>query len=514
MMSDIINPYIAGNPVTGPEMFFGREDIFDFIRQTLIGQHHDNVIVLYGQRRTGKTSVLYQMRYRFDPRYLCIFVDLHGFALESLRGFLWELANHIIRALRRDYQIILPPLSRVDFMIDPHISFEEFLGLLWSTIEKRHILLMFDEVIRLQERVKVGALEREIFEYMRHLMQHQEQLNFLFSLGSGLEEMQEDYAFLFNVALYKKLSFLDQNAASTLITQPVKDYYAFEQVAIERIMRITSCHPYYIQLLCHSLFNRWQQQRVSPITSQMVDDVLDETVERGLAVLKHVWEESTGGEKAIMVGIADIAEEPGRQIETNMISQTWANHGVALPSSEVSKATRNLVARDVIFGQEKYAFAVDLQRLWVRKYRRLEWVKEEIAESVREWMLANAASKPTSRLKSWRVLLLFLILILILVVLLKLLTSTTVPTVPGTPKVVPDATLAHQIYDQTIKGNPAFTFFRNKQDDSNLWERGSISSGTCSFTTYGYLVRVNETKSSHNLTYCFPKAYNFHNFVF
>ena len=87
-MPDTINPYIAGNPVTGTEMFFGREDIFEFVRQTLIGRHRDNsAIVLYGQRRTGKTSVLYQMRSQLDPRYLCIFVDLHGFALESLRGF-------------------------------------------------------------------------------------------------------------------------------------------------------------------------------------------------------------------------------------------------------------------------------------------------------------------------------------------------------------------------------------------------------------------------------------------
>src|SRR5213078_842337 len=50
-MSDIINPFVAGNPITGSEMFFGREDIFQFIRQTLIGQHRDNVVVLYWHRQ-------------------------------------------------------------------------------------------------------------------------------------------------------------------------------------------------------------------------------------------------------------------------------------------------------------------------------------------------------------------------------------------------------------------------------------------------------------------------------
>ena len=111
-MNQIVNPYIAGSPVTGPEMFFGRQDVFDFVRQTLTGKHRDQVIVLYGRRRTGKTSVLYQMRRHLSERYLCIFVDLHGLALDSLDGFLWELANHIRRSLRREYQIELPRLDK------------------------------------------------------------------------------------------------------------------------------------------------------------------------------------------------------------------------------------------------------------------------------------------------------------------------------------------------------------------------------------------------------------------
>ena len=54
-MSNPTNPYIAGNPITGSEMFFGRQDVFRFIRETLVGRYQDNAIVLYGGRRTGKT---------------------------------------------------------------------------------------------------------------------------------------------------------------------------------------------------------------------------------------------------------------------------------------------------------------------------------------------------------------------------------------------------------------------------------------------------------------------------
>src|SRR5919202_5012847 len=128
-MPEAINPYIAGNPVTGPEMFFGREDVFAFVRQALTGKHRDNAIILYGQRRTGKTSVLYQLSRHLDPRYLCIFIDLHGLALEGLGGFLWELANYMVRTLRRDYASVLngvemPRLRREDFASDPRSYFE------------------------------------------------------------------------------------------------------------------------------------------------------------------------------------------------------------------------------------------------------------------------------------------------------------------------------------------------------------------------------------------------------
>ena len=83
-----VNPYIAGSPVTGTEMFFGREDVFSFVRQNLIGKHRDNPVVLYGQRRTGKTSVLYQLQRKLDPSYLCVFIDLHGLNLDGIDNLL------------------------------------------------------------------------------------------------------------------------------------------------------------------------------------------------------------------------------------------------------------------------------------------------------------------------------------------------------------------------------------------------------------------------------------------
>lgn len=401
-MPDVVNPYIAGNPVTGAEMFFGREDVFTFVQQALTGRHRDNVIVLYGQRRTGKTSILYQMHRHLDPRYLCILVDMHGLALEGLNGFLWELAGTISRVLRNDFQIDVPrPANRDQFLADARSSFEnDFLNQVWAVLGDRHILLLLDEAVRLQEKIQAGKLERDVFEYLRHLMQHFDRLNFLFSLGSGLEEMEKEYAFLFSVGLYKRISLLEHEAAMALITQPVKDCYQVDPAAIDRIMQITSGHAYYTQLLCHSLFNRWQQDHQSLITVKDVVVILNEVVERGFAQLKHVWEESTPGEKAMLAGLAAAMGEHNRPIGVQEIERAWAKLDVVVPDSERAKAIKSLIARDVLAGKDKYTFTIELQRLWTQQYERVEWVKEEIAADVQLWR--SQVGTPSQPRSFWR----------------------------------------------------------------------------------------------------------------
>ena len=146
------NPYVAGSPLSRPEMFFGREDVFEFIRQALVGQHQDNIIVLYGKRRTGKTSVLYQMRRHIDPMYIPVLIDLQGLTMDGLSGFYWELAATVRRVLRREHDVDLPRLSREEFQQDPLQTFlNVFLEQAFGALGERHLLLMVDEASRLQE---------------------------------------------------------------------------------------------------------------------------------------------------------------------------------------------------------------------------------------------------------------------------------------------------------------------------------------------------------------------------
>ncbi len=394
-MTELVNPYIAGNPVTNAEMFFGRADVFAFVREALIGKHRDNVIILYGQRRTGKTSALYQMHRHLGSRYVCVLLDLHGLALEGLDGFLWELASSIARALRRDYQIEIPPPPRASFSPDPRGFFEnEFLNQVWRALGERHLLLMLDEAIRLQEQVQAGKLDKQIFEYLRYLMQHYERLNFLFALGDGLESMTKEYAFLFSVGLYKKISFLERDAALKLITQPVQELYPLEPAARERILQITGGHPYFTQLICHGLFQHWQHTRAATLNVSDVDAVVDEAVERGLAVLKHTWEESTPAEKALLAGAAAAMGQANVKVSDQDIARALQKQNLIIPPDEAGQAYKSLLARDILTGETQFRFTVDLQRLWINKYERLEWIRDELGDTTRQWRIPPTPPPP------------------------------------------------------------------------------------------------------------------------
>jgi hypothetical protein len=401
-----VNPYIAGSPVTGTEMFFGREDVFSFVRRNLSGRHRDTAIVLYGHRRTGKTSVLYQMHRHLDPRYRCIFIDLHGLNLNGKANFLWGVANSIKRGLERSHQLsaILP--DRSTFSANPEATFETiFLDAVWSVMEEDHLVLMIDEVIRLHEEAHAGRLEREVFDYLRHLMQHFERLSFVFSLDRGVEEMKLDYGFIFGAALYHRISFLEPAVACALITEPARGCYEVKRDAAEKILQITSGHPYYTQLICHCLFDRWLRAPKPQMTSDDVDALLSEAIELGSANLTYVWEDSTPEEQVTMSAMAAAVPSCGGLATVDQIRKVWRKAEVRLPVGEATNAMRSLAAREVIVASRgAYSFAVDLQRLWLDKHRRLDWVKEELAGATQKWdrpakvpTTANAKRPPRRR---------------------------------------------------------------------------------------------------------------------
>ena len=64
--------------------------------------------MLQGQRRSGKTSVLYQVQRHLPPAYRCVPIDLHGLSLNGIGDLLRGITSVVSDSLRGDRGLDIP----------------------------------------------------------------------------------------------------------------------------------------------------------------------------------------------------------------------------------------------------------------------------------------------------------------------------------------------------------------------------------------------------------------------
>jgi len=373
-VNDLLNPYIAGAPVAEASMFFGREDVFGWIERSLDGKFVHHILVLHGQRRVGKTSVLKQIPNFLPDKYIQVFFDLQGRTGTTLDRFLWWLASEIIRTLKREHGIDLPKPDRKAFE-DTEYLINEFLPGIRSTLGDYVLLLTFDEFDTLDRPEIQETLSRPLIAYLRRLIEV-EGLNFIFSIGSSgnkLENMQASYTDFFKSALYRKISFLTSDDTRRLVTKPVEGLIQYEKEAVVRIGEITSGHPYFTQLMCHELFSLCQKTGARFITASDVESVLGDVVERGTVNLKFVWDEASNLEKWILAALAQNGGGNSQELAHALTEQR-----VRFSEADLNSALIHLRDKDIL--REDNRFVIHLMRLWLVANRPTDRVREELEE--------------------------------------------------------------------------------------------------------------------------------------
>lgn len=384
----IPNPYVVGTPLQpGSPLFFGREDVIQFIEDNLAAAHRNN-LVLIGQRRTGKTSLLKQLAVRLGEAYVPVYMDGQTLGLDpGLPNFFLNLSTEIAFALQdRGFAVEPPDLS--DLTASPASYFErQFLGQVRQAIGDRHLLILFDEFEELESAVRRGSLDPSIFGFLRHLIQHSANLSVIFCGTHRLEELATDYwNVLFNISLYRHIAYLEEAEARRLITEPVAAFgMRYDDLALDKMWRVTAGHPYFLQLLCHSLVNRHNQTRRNYLTVAEVNAALDDILASGEAHFMYLWNESTPTERLALTALSRAMPLTGHATPA-LITDYLAQRGVNIDRSALVAALHRLTLRDVLrntrhdeaTGADAYGWKLGLLGLWVEKYKSLSRVVDEI----------------------------------------------------------------------------------------------------------------------------------------
>lgn len=258
--SEIVNPYVVGVPLTRKQqLFVGRVEVGRRLEELLREQDHPPFL-LYGQRRMGKTSLLYQLRWLLPDRIIPLTVDLQGpVALaRDEAGFLYNFVKQMV-ASAGTQGVEIPPLTRESLREDPFTLFNDWLDQVEHAVSTQGgetVLLCLDEFEALGRAFENKTLREDaILSMLRHLIQHRTRFKLLLAGSHLLESFPSWSSYLINVETIK-LGCLDDAEARLLIEKPISDFnLVYAPEAVDRVLTLTNGHPYLLQLLCAEIVN-------------------------------------------------------------------------------------------------------------------------------------------------------------------------------------------------------------------------------------------------------------------
>ena len=276
LRQEIDSPYVIGVPLTDQqEIFVGRMDISGRIEQLLLDRRRPPLL-LYGQRRMGKTSLLNNLGRLLPSTIVPLFVDLQGPATRASNnsGFLYNMARGMADSALRQRSLLLPPLTREMLQDDPFTRFDEWLDEVEGVVGQRTILLALDEFEALHEAIRKERFNAEaVMGMLRHLIQHRPRLKILLAGSHTLEAFQEWASYLINVQVVR-IGYLHEDEALQLIERPVQGFaLRYDAAATQRVLTLTRGHPFLVQLLCAELVAWKNEQAPEQRRLARVEDV-------------------------------------------------------------------------------------------------------------------------------------------------------------------------------------------------------------------------------------------------
>ncbi|MCP4696607.1 MAG: hypothetical protein GY862_07135 [Gammaproteobacteria bacterium] len=375
----IPNHYVLGNPLITPEqqeIFVGRQDIAAEIQRYF---STGVPVFLYGQRRVGKTSLLYRLGYflneqQAQPRRLSLFywlnrlfrrtrhsesdqhlvfvIDLQGLTAEADSGaeFVRQLSRSMKKSAKKTMGADLPELTSQELQNAPFTKFDEWLDEVEAAIPKTMLVLAFDEFEALAQAFAGKRLNKNIvLGRLRNIIQHRPRFKVVIA-GSHLLEEYPDWTSYLNNTVAIRVSYLAENEARKLIERPYRSFaLQYEPGAVQHMLALTGCHPAFLQALCSEIINlineeneENEQKRDTPRYTVRIADVetaLPRVLERTRFIFSHLLAVS-GDKKTLLHFIA--AQGKNKAVNKETLRKTFPS----LPA--LDKSLDELVEQGVL----------------------------------------------------------------------------------------------------------------------------------------------------------------------
>ncbi len=385
------NPYVAGNAVGGSDAFVGREDVIRAVVRAL-AEPQNQGLVLYGQRRIGKTSILQHLAATLPARsgHRPVYFDLQDKAASSLDEVLADLACEIAEALG------LPdPAPGTDveaWFRDAWLP--QILGALPEGVSLVVLFDEFDVLVDVQAKQAAAAL----FPYLRKLLEkNAPRLRAVFVFGRNIDDLENVAHALFKGIPSWQVSLLGRKDAEALIRlSEANGTVAWSEEAVGAAWGLTHGHPLLLQALCgqvwvHAREDRPPEDATRPVSAEEVEAAVEPTLSSSRNAFEWLWRGLPPGTRVVAAALAQAGPEA---VEEEALHQVLRENGVRVIIRELQAAPKVLVDWDLVEAPApgRYQFRRAAPRRLIARYKPPARVQEDLdlVEPVAETCTAPA----------------------------------------------------------------------------------------------------------------------------
>jgi tetratricopeptide (TPR) repeat protein len=397
----IENPYATyakGGTVENREMFYGRDELITNIANSIRSARSESkAVIIYGQKRAGKSSILYHLRQALasDPDLLILDVDnigslldvrsapfLHQILWRILRKLQWAIEDEVDERGRSQLEVSFPDDTKFYQHPSPMTLFDETFEMFKrasARAEDWHnarLVVVIDEFSYIYNHIMSGRISVEFMQIWKAFLQR----NLFNAVMVGQDVMprfRQRFPNEFGTSQDVRVTYLKQQDAVKLIDDPLRiggkhGESRFREKAIERIYDLSAGSPFYIQIICDRLVDYMNMHHARLVTEADVEQVKNELV-RGTNRLG--WDDFDNLMSSGDTSDEAISVEDAKKVLTAIAINTRLGvcdresviSAVSGTKASIDDILDDLVKRDVIELQQRrnYRIQVELFKEWL-----------------------------------------------------------------------------------------------------------------------------------------------------
>ncbi len=400
------SPYVTGTALfPKDDVFFGREELLDQIRRQIIKT--GNVVLLEGNRRAGKTSILRHLEGVGQVAgWLGVYCSLQGpgggeviTGVPTVNVFR-EIASEIASGMATlNIEVPLPdgsvlaPGKKLGIRkacrngINEKHSFDDFRDYAETALEvvaerQLGILLMLDEFDKLQEGIDNGVTSPQVPENIRYLVQSYPGFSAILTGSRRLKRLREEYwSALFGLGTRFGVTSLSPEAAGRLVTEPVKGRLVYSREAIDKAIILTNRQPFLLQSLCNRIFDMAAQFKIRSITLDVIEEAATLLADDN-EHFRSLWSYAETDRRRFILGLMHKESAGPDPLRFGFLLELLSTHGVEVDEEALGgdlEFLRELELVDLVgeSGSGHYALAIPLMGRWIGRQHDFEVLRNK-----------------------------------------------------------------------------------------------------------------------------------------